>query len=86
MYSITVTYEHGTRSQIEQKDHSCAMEALGVWQNLVGDNKQQTKQLISIARQANTALGEIPIPRHLCWQALRQLVWKKTEYVCQHHH
>ena len=81
MYSITVTDEHGTRSQIEQKDHSCAMEALGVWQNLLGDNKQQTKELISIARQANAALGEMPIPRHLCWQALRQSVWKKIEYV-----
>ena len=57
------------------------MEALGVWQNLLGDNKQQTKELISIARQANAALGEMPISRHLCWQALRQSVWKKIEYV-----
>ena len=78
---IVLVSASGSSSVIQRKSPSDAMEAVGVWQDATGANSKQLDILIEKIQSFHTAMEAKPLPRHLCWMALRHALWRSIDYV-----
>ena len=78
---VHITNDVGVLEEISYKLPHEATEAVGVWQDLTGSCTKQLEVLIDNIRATHSSHAKLPLPRHLCWIALKQAIWKSIDYV-----
>ena len=78
---VYLTTIDGKKVPIERQPPDAAMEAVGVWQDATGSNTKQLDVLLDKIRNFHMAMEKKPLPRKLCWIALKGALWRSIDYV-----